>query len=152
MEKKELLEFLRRNVDVFAWSTYDAPGIDPEFICHRLNVSPGAMPRRQPPQCSSKEYVEVVKEEVNKLKQTGAIKEVFYPEWLANIVVVKKKNGKWHVCVDFMDLNKVCPKDPFLVPRLVDVTVEHPQMSFLDAFQGYHQILLALSDQQKTTF
>ena len=80
MEKKELLEFLRRNVDVFAWSTYDAPGIDPEFICHRLNVSLGAVPRRQPPHRSLKEHVEAVKEEVNKLKQAGAIKEVFYLE------------------------------------------------------------------------
>ena len=61
-------------------------------------------------------------------------------------MVVKKKNEKWHVCVDFMNLNKVCPKDPFSVPRidqLVDATVGHPRMSFLDAFQGYHQISLA---------
>ena len=57
LEKTELLEFLRNNVDVFAWSTYDGLGIYPEFICHLLNVSPGAMPRRQPPQHSSKEHV-----------------------------------------------------------------------------------------------
>ena len=68
MEKTELLVFLRNNIDVFAWSTYDALGIDPEFICHRLNVSLGARPRRQPPRHSSKEHVEAVKEEVNKLK------------------------------------------------------------------------------------
>ena len=53
---------------------------------------------------------------MTKLKQAEAIKKVFYPEWLANTVVVKKKNGKWRVCVDFMDLNKACPKDPFLMP------------------------------------
>ena len=90
-----------------------------------------------------------------KLKQVGAIKEVFYLEWLANTVVVKKKNGKWRVCVDFTDLNKTCPKDPFPMPRidqLVDATVGHPRMRFLDAFQGYHQILLALDDQEKITF
>ena len=68
MKKTELLVFLRNNIDVFAWSTYDALGIDPEFICHRLNVSPGARPRRQPPRHSLKEHVEAVKEEVNKLK------------------------------------------------------------------------------------
>ena len=86
---------------------------------------------------------------MHKLKQAGAIKEIFYSEWLANTVVVKKKNGKWRVCVDFTDLNKVCPKDPFLVPwidQLVDAIVGHPRMSFLDAFQGYHQIPLALAD------
>ena len=68
MERVELVEFFRNNVDVFASSTYDAPGIDPEFICHQSNVNSGAVPRRQPPWCSSKEHAEVVKEEVNKLK------------------------------------------------------------------------------------
>ena len=66
---------------------------------------------------------------------------MFYPEWLENTVVVKKKNGKWRVCVDFIDLNKACLKDPFSMPRidqLVDVTVGYSRMSFLDAFQGCH--------------
>ena len=92
---------------------------------------------------------------MNKLKQARAIKEVFYPEWLANTVVVKKKSEKWRVCVDFTDLNKTCPKDPILMPQidqLVDATVGHPRMSFLDVFQRYHQIPLALSDQEKTAF
>ena len=78
---------------------------------------------------------------MNKLKQAGAIKEVFYLEWLANTMVVKKKKGKWRVCIDFTDLNKACLKDLFPIPRidqLVDATVSHPQISFLDAFQGYH--------------
>ena len=70
-------------------------------------------------------------------------------------MVVKKKNKKWRVCVDFTDLNKACPKDPFPMPRidqLVDATISHPQMSFLDAFQRYHQIPLASEDQEKTAF
>ena len=81
-----------------------------------------------------------------KLKRAGVIKEMFYLEWLANTVVVKKKSGKWRVCVDFMDLNKACPKDPFPLPRIdqpVDATADHPRISFLDVFQGYHQIPLA---------
>lgn len=59
---------------------------------------------------------------------------------MANTVVVKKKNEKWRVCVDFIDLNKVRLKDPFLVPKieLVDASFDHSRMSFLDAFQGYH--------------
>ena len=92
---------------------------------------------------------------MTKLKQARAIKKVFYPEWLANTVVVKKKNGKWRACVDFTDLNKAYPKDPFPMPRidqLVDVTIGHPQMSFLDAFQGFHKIPLALCDQEKIAF
>ena len=70
-------------------------------------------------------------------------------------MVVKKKNEKLRVCVDFTDLNKACPKDPFPMPwkdQLVDATAGHPWMSFLDAFQGYHQIPLALEDQEKTAF
>ena len=94
-EKKELIEFLRQNMDVFAWNTYEAPGVDPKFICHHLNVNPLVVPKKQPPRRPSKENTEAIREEVVKLKQTGAIKEVFYPKWLANTVVVKKKSGKW---------------------------------------------------------
>ena len=94
-EKDELLAFLRKNVDVFVWSAYEAPKVDPNFICHYLNVNPSVTPKKQPPRCSSKEHYKAVKEEVAKLKHAGAIKEVFYPQWLANMVLVKKKNGKW---------------------------------------------------------
>ena len=65
------------------------------------------------------------------------------------------KNGKWRVCVDFTDFNQACPKDPFPMPKidqLVDVTYGYPRMSFLDTFQGYHQIALAAKGQEKTTF
>ena len=79
-------------MDVFTWSAYEALGVDPSFICHHLNVNPSITPRKQPPWCSSKEHFNVVKDEVTRLKQAGAIKEVFYPEWLANTMVVKKKS------------------------------------------------------------
>ena len=150
-EKEELIKFLRGNINVFAWNAYEAPRVDPEFICHHLKVNSLFTPRKQPPQRPSKEHTEVVREEVTKFKQAGAIKEVFYPKWLANTIVMKKKSGKWRVWVDFMDLNKTCLKDPFPMPKidqLVDATIGHPQMSFLDAFQGYHQIPLALDDQE----
>ena len=154
-EKEELVEFLKRNIDIFAWDACDAPGIDLAFICHHLNVNPSIPPKKQPPWRPSKEHADVIRDEVMKLKRAGVIKEVFYPEWLANIMVVKKKSGKWRVCVDFTDINKACLKDPFPMPRidqLVDATAGHPRMSFLDAFQDYHQILLALEDQEKTAF
>ena len=116
LEKEQLVDFLRKNVDVFAWDAYEALGVYPNFICHHLNVNPSITPRRQSPRRPSKKHAEAVKNEVTKLKQAGAIKEVFYPQRLANTVVVKKKTGKWHVCVDFTDLNKACPKDPFPMP------------------------------------
>ena len=128
-EKQKLIEFLRKNVDVFAWNTYKAPRIDPDFIYHHLNVNLSITPRKQPPRRSSKDHYEVVKDEITKLKQAGVIKKVFYSEWLANIVVVKKKSNKLRVCMDFIDLNKAYPKDPFPFPwidQLVDTTVGHP--------------------------
>ena len=103
-------------MDVFAWNAYEAPGVDPSFICHHLNANPFVTPKKQPHRHSSRDHSDAVKDEVMKLKQARTIKEIFYPEWLANIVVVKKKNGKWRVCVDFIDLNKTYPNDPFPMP------------------------------------
>ena len=154
-KKGELVKFLKRNVDVFAWNAYKAPRVDSSFIFHHLNVNPSITPKKQQPRHSSKDHSDTVKDEVIKFKQIGAIKEVFYPKWLANTIVVKKKSGKRHVCVDFIDLDKPCPKNPFPMPRidqLMDATVSHPRMSFLDAFQGYHQIPLALDNQEITDF
>ena len=89
-----MIEFFRKNIDAFAWNAYEASGIDLNFICHHLNVNPSVTPRKQPPQRSSKYHFDAVRDEVRKFKQIGAIKEVFYLEWLANTMVVKKKNGK----------------------------------------------------------
>ena len=88
------MDLLRKNIDVFAWSAYNAPRVDLNFICHRLNVNPSAIPKKQPPRRSSREHSDAVKGEVLKLKRARAIKEVFYLEWLANTIVVKKKTGK----------------------------------------------------------
>ena len=118
-EREELVEFLKRNIDVFAWNSYEAPGVDPDFICHHLNVNSLIIPKKQLPRRPSKEHAEAVRQEVTKLKQAGAIKEVFYPEWLANTIVVKKKSGKWRVCVDFTDLNKLALKIYSPCPRSI---------------------------------
>jgi hypothetical protein len=87
------------------------------------------------------------------LLKAGFIREVDY--WLANVVLVKKSNGKWRMCVDFTDLNKACPKDSFPLPRidlLVDSTAGHELLSFMDAFSGYNQIHMEEADQEKTAF
>jgi len=78
-----------------------------------------------------------------------------YPAWLANFIMVKKPNRKWRVCVDFTNLNKVCPKDSYPLPRidrLVDETFGYQLLSFLDAFSRYHQIMMYPPDQEKTSF
>ena len=89
-----MVEFLRKNVDVFAWDTYRASRVDPNFVCYHLNVNPSIASKRQPSRRPSREHVEAIRNGVTKLKQAGAIKEVFYPQWLANTMVVKKKTGK----------------------------------------------------------
>ena len=117
-DKVEMLLLLVQNVDIFAWSPYEVPEVDLEFIVHRLNVDPLFPPKKKKPRRSAKEHVEAIKQEVKQLKEARAIKEVFFLEWLANTVVVKKKNGKWRLCVDFTDLNRACLKDPFLVLKI----------------------------------
>ena len=85
----------------------------------------------------------------------GFIREVYYPNWLTNVVLVKKANGKWRMCVDFMNLNKACPKDSFPLPRidqLVDSTARHKLLTFMDTFSGYNQIKMTKEDQEKTAF
>ena len=80
---------------------------------------------------------------------------MYYPEWLANVDLVKKANGKWRMSVDFTDLNKACPKDSFPLLRinqLVDSIAEHKLLMFMDAFWGYNQIKMVEEDQEKTTF
>ena len=94
------------------------PEIDLEFIVHKFNVNPLFPLKKQKPRRSAKEHVEVVNQEIKRLKEAGAIKEAFFLEWLANAMVVKKKNGKWRVCIDFIDLNRAYPKDPFPIPKI----------------------------------
>ena len=80
---------------------------------------------------------------------------MYYPDWLVNVVMVKKANGKWRMCVDFMDLNKASPKDNYPLPRidtLVDSTARHELLSFMDAFSSYNQIKMEEVDQEKTSF
>ena len=79
-EKEELIGFLRKNIDVFAQSAYEALRVDPNFICHHLNINPSAIPKKQPPRRSFRKHYDAVKGEVLKLKHAGAIKEVFYPK------------------------------------------------------------------------
>lgn len=89
-----MLLLLVQRLDVFAWSPYEVLGVDLELITHRLNVNPSYPPKKQKLKRLAREHVEIVKQEVKKLKEAGAIKEVFFPKWLANTVVLKKKNGK----------------------------------------------------------
>jgi dsDNA-binding SOS-regulon protein len=153
--KESLVQFLKSNKDVFAWSHEDMPGINPSIISHKLNVDPSLRPVKQKRRVFAPERNNAIMEEVDKLLAANFIREVFYPDWLANVVIVKKNTGKWRMCVDFTDLNKACPKDSFPLPRidqLVDSTAGHKLLTFMDAFSGYNQIVMDESDQEKTSF
>jgi hypothetical protein len=105
-----IVQFLRENADVFAWSHEDMTGISTEVMVHKLNVNPSMHPVKQKRRVFAPERNAAVMEEVDKLLTAGFIREVYYPEWLANVVMVKKSNGKWRMCVDFTDLNKASPR------------------------------------------
>jgi len=116
--QNQIAEVIARHLDAFTWSALDMPGIDPEFLCHRLTMDPQVRPVRQRSRKFNEERRQVVKEETKKLLSAGHIREIQYLEWLANVVLVKKANGKWRMCVDFMDLNNACPKDSYPLPSI----------------------------------
>ena len=149
------MDFLCRILEVFAWSHKDMPGISPEVIVHVLNVDRDMKLVKQKRRKFAPKRVEVVAVEVEKLLKAQFIREVYYPDWLANVVLVKKSNGKWKMCMDFTDLNKAYSKDNFSLLRidaLVDSTSGYELLSFMDAFSGYNQILMHPQDQEKTSF
>jgi hypothetical protein len=136
-----LIDFLRANAEAFAWSPSDMPNIPRDVAEHSLDIRAGALPMKQPLRRFDEERHKSIGEEIHKLMATRFIKEVFHPKWLANLVLVKKKGGKWRMCVDYTGLNKACSKVPYPLPRIdqiVDSTAGCETLSFLDAYSGYH--------------
>ncbi|CAH9090598.1 unnamed protein product [Cuscuta epithymum] len=152
--RRDILSVLRAYAIVFAWGPEDMPGISPKVITHRLSVNPASSPIKQKKRYLSADRREFVKAEVAMLLSIKHIKEVKYPTWLANVVLAPKP-PTFRMCVDYTDLNKACPMDPFPLPnidQLVDETAGCELMSFLDAFRGYHQISMHEDDAEKTAF
>ena len=115
---RRLVHFLKENLDVFAWSHEDMPGISTEIIQYMLNVDLEKKPIQQKRRVFALERNQVITDEVNKLLAVDFIREVYYPNWLVNAVLVKKANEKWRMCVDFTYLNKACLKDNFPLPMI----------------------------------
>ena len=105
------------------------PGIPASIIQHRLKVDPEKKPVQQRIRVFAQERNKAVMDEVNKLLAANFIREVHYPEWLANVVMVKKANGKWRMCVDFTDLNQTCLKDSFPRQGLINSWIRRPGIS-----------------------
>ena len=104
--KTQLVQFLKENLDIFTWTHKDMPGISPKIIRHKLNVDLERKPVQQRRRVFALKHNQVITNEVNKLLSAGFIREVYYLDWLVNVVLVKKANGKWRMCVDFTNLNK----------------------------------------------
>jgi hypothetical protein len=153
--EEDLTNFLKSQRSTFAWKPEDMTGISKNIITHKLGIDPSFRPVHQKRRKFAPERNLIIQEEVERLLKTGMIREVHFPKWLANVVVVQKKNGKWRVCVDFTDLNKACPKDPFPLPHIdsmIDATAGHELLTFMDASSGFHQIQMEPSDQEDTAF
>jgi hypothetical protein len=154
-ERVHLVELLKEYQDVFAWQYDEMPRINLELVVYSLNVELDTRPVVQPMRTFYLEVEAQITQEVKKLLSTGFIKPIQHPWWLSNIVPVKKKNGQIQCCVDFRNLNKVCPKDEFPLPNmdlLIDSAAGHAMFSFMDGFNGYNQIFMSPKDAEKTAF
>ena len=114
----QIAKIIARYLDAFVWSALDMPSIDPEFLCHRLTMDLQVQPVPERRRKFNDERLQDVREEIQKLLSVGDIREIQYPEWLANVVLVKKASGKWRMCIDFTYLNKACPKDSYSLPSI----------------------------------
>ncbi|KAL0433793.1 UNVERIFIED_CONTAM: Pro-Pol polyprotein [Sesamum latifolium] len=108
--REQVISCLRKDKDIFAWTPQDLEGIDPGIITHHLNLDPTIRPIKQKKRYFGPEKDKIIQREVNKLLTAGHIREIQFPEWLSNVVLVPKPGGKWRMCIDFRDLNKACPR------------------------------------------
>jgi hypothetical protein len=154
-DEGKLLQFLRHNQDVFAWSKSDLTGVHRSVIEHSLNTDPKVKPKLQRQRPMSGDRVKSAEAEVQKLLDARIIREVQYPVWVDNVVMVPKKNENMRMCIDFTELNKACPKDPYPLPRIdiiIDQAAGCDMLSLLDCFSGYHQVWMRREDKAKTGF
>src|ERR1051325_10823729 len=151
--KGKMIDLLKEYVDVFAWSYQDMPGLDTIIVEHHLPLRPECPPIKQILRRVHPDMADKIKNEVQMQLDAGFLVTSEYPQWLANIVLVSKKDRKVRMCVYYRDLNKASPKDDFPLPHidmLVDSTAKFNVFSFMDGFSGYNQIRMAPEDMEKT--
>ncbi|RDX92463.1 hypothetical protein CR513_25399, partial [Mucuna pruriens] len=141
----KFVQLLKEYADVFAWSYRDMPGLDREIVEHKLPLLLGSVLVRQQLRRMRQEVALKIKEEVEKQWNTGFMAVANYPQWVANIVPVPKKDGKVRMCIDYKDLNRASPKDNFPLPY-IDGTFCYKVMSFglKNAGATYQRAMVAL--------
>ena len=142
-------------VEIFSWSYEYMSGLDTDIVVHCLQMKEFYPLIKQKVRRMRFEMSEKIKAEVIKQFNVGFLVVTSYPQWVANVVSVLKKDGKVRMCIDYRDLNMESPKDDFLLSHIdvqVDNTAQHKVFSFMDGFSGYNQIKMAPEDMEKTTF
>jgi hypothetical protein len=144
-DKDKLLAYLERKKDAFMLSSLDLVGVRSNVIENSLNISTSVRPKKQKLRKMSDDNAKAMKAKVQRLLEARFIEPIYYPTWLANVVLVKNINGKWRICIDFTSLNKAYPKDDIRLPRIdkkIDSIVGYKFMFLLDYLFGYYQIYL----------
>ncbi|XP_022013761.1 uncharacterized protein LOC110913223 [Helianthus annuus] len=155
LTRAALKKLLHDNIDVFAWTPADMVGVPRHIAEHRLNVAEDAKPVVHAKRHLGDIKHDAMKEQVLELLNAGIIREVRYQTWVASPVMVKKPNGSWRMCVDYKDLNKACPRDCYALPDIdekIDSLATFRWKCFLDCYKGYHQVQMAVQDEDKTAF
>ena len=128
------------------------PGVPRELYEHKLNADPKARPVKQSLRPFNEEHRRAIAEEVQRLLAAGFIRPIKYSKWLANLVLVEKKDGTWRMCIDYTNLNSACLKEQFVLPRIdqiIDSTAGSESLCFLDAYSGYNQIKMAVETRRR---
>ena len=153
--KDRIVELLKEYKDCFAWGYNEMPGLSREMVEHKLPIRLDKKPVKQIPRRFAPQVLSKIKEEIEILLKSKFIRTARYVDWLANIVLVIKKNGTLRVCIDFRDLNNATPKDEYPMPvseMLVDSAAGFEYLSILDGYSGYNQFFIAEEDVSKTAF
>ncbi|GKD40317.1 reverse transcriptase domain-containing protein [Tanacetum coccineum] len=130
-------------------------GVPRRIIKHTLNANPSVTPVSQKRPVLSPEKSQTVTQKVAEWLKAGIVRPVKYPTWISNPVLVKKVDGSWRMCIDFKNINYVCPKDYYPLPKIdmkIESVVRFPLKCFLDAYKGYHQVQMVEEDEEKTAF
>jgi hypothetical protein len=153
--KSWYVEFLRQYKDVFSWSYDELQTYDTTVIEHKIPLKLGVKPFKKKLRQINPMLLPMIEKEVKKLLDAKIIIPLRYSELVANLVPVRKKNGKIRLCVDFRNLNRSSLKDNYPLPKMdhvLEKLVGANKMSMIDGFSGYNQIAVHQDDKEKTAF
>ena len=146
---------IKEFADIISWEYSDLKTYDTNIIQHRISLEKDTIPFKQKLRSISPLLLPIIEKEIHKLLKVKIIIPLRYSKWIANLVVVRKKNGEIRLCVDFRNLNKCSKKDNYPLPKmehLLEKVSGASVMSFLDGFSGYNQVVVHPEDQENISF